>query len=366
MSIEPDWVSPPGETIERIMASRELAADELSDCLGMERDDFDKFLVGEARIDVKLARLLAENIGSSPRFWMSRDAQYLQELERIKAPSDASLEQWVKQFPVASLRRLGILPTGRGAKVTSAQLLDFFGCQAVAEWNAKYASGLDLVDYRASQSFVADDFSTLAWRRLGEMQAASLDLNEFSRDYFCEVLPDIKRLSAFKNPKTVVEKLRGICAETGVALTTARSPQGCRASGATWVSERGNPVIHLSFRHMSDDHFWFTFYHEAAHIILHRGEHVDTDKSLSSSADKKEREANEFAANMLVPEEIRAQLASIKITPKVVMKAARLARVSPGIIAGQLEHNKVVPPGKLSFLKTRYKWAGDNTVPELS
>jgi hypothetical protein len=39
--------------------------------------------------------------------------------------------------------------------------------------------------------------------------------------------------------------------------------------------EWGDPIspnkamVILSFRYLSDDHFWFTFFHEIAHLLLH-------------------------------------------------------------------------------------------------
>ncbi|MFX9089566.1 ImmA/IrrE family metallo-endopeptidase, partial [Acinetobacter baumannii] len=37
-------------------------------------------------------------------------------------------------------------------------------------------------------------------------------------------------------------------------------------------------MVLLSFRHLSDDHFWFTLFHEFAHLLLHNNQtFIDTD-----------------------------------------------------------------------------------------
>ena len=56
----------------------------------------------------------------------------------------------------------------------------------------------------------------------------------------------------------------------------------------------------LSFRYLSDDHFWFTFFHEAAHLLLH-GEKSTFVEDEATDQTEKEKQANAFAAGMLVP-----------------------------------------------------------------
>ena len=73
MSSDPNWASPPGETIQRLMATRELPQEELTERLGLEADQFNALIVGHTRITVGIAQALAETLGSSPRFWLARD-----------------------------------------------------------------------------------------------------------------------------------------------------------------------------------------------------------------------------------------------------------------------------------------------------
>jgi len=166
----------------------------------------------------------------------------------------------------------------------------------------------------------------------------------------------------------MLERLREACLEAGVLVTTARAPEGCRASGASWFDAAGRPVIHLSFRHLSEDHFWFTFFHEAAHVLLHGENHIDGEgvEIMGSDTESQEAEANAFAQNLLLPDEFRGPLLERRtVSAKPVMDAARAARVTAGVVVGQLERAGAIPHGKLSFLKHRYRWTSDAYVPEL-
>ena len=82
--------------------------------------------------------------------------------------------------------------------------------------------------------------------------------------------------------------------------------KGARASGASrWVSP-SKAIIQLSLRYRWEDHFWFSFFHEGAHVYLHgkRQAFIDlpTAREDGGVADGElEAEANRFAADILIP-----------------------------------------------------------------
>ncbi len=58
-------------------------------------------------------------------------------------------------------------------------------------------------------------------------------------------------------------------------------------------------MIALSDRYKKDDFFWFTFFHEAAHLLLHSKKETFVDDGTDN--DLLEDEANRFAADFLIP-----------------------------------------------------------------
>jgi Zn-dependent peptidase ImmA (M78 family) len=114
-------------------------------------------------------------------------------------------------------------------------------------------------------------------------------------------------------------------------------------------------MILLSFRHLSDDQFWFTFFHEAGHLVLHGDRRIllEGDNLLTK---KEEDEANAFAANTLIPAEYRAEMLRLPLDGRAVMRFARRVGVSPGIVVGQLQHFGRFRHDQLNNLKRRYTW----------
>src|SRR6185295_9752330 len=105
----------------------------------------------------------------------------------------------------------------------------------------------------------------------------------------------------------------------GVAVVILRAPAGCRASGATRFLSPEKALLQLSFRYLTDDHFWFTFFHEAGHLLLHgeAGFYLEGEDRTSTIA---EEEANEFAAAVLVPPDFKPELLKLKADPTAVIR----------------------------------------------
>lgn len=367
---EPNWSSPPGETITRLMGSREIDTADLADAMGLSIDDFDALMKGHRRLTEEDASVLAANLGSTARFWLARDATYVLDMARLDGGgSEASEASWLGSMPASSMRKFGWVTKGTWAKEKlREEILAFFGCATIQEWGKRYSSGVGAVAFRTSVSLESDGMATLVWLRAGEIATADRDLPKFDIVAFKRLLPGLKKLSAFKRPSAFLPRLVEACHDVGVAVATARSPAGCRASGASWFDIKGNPIVLLSFRHMAEDHFWFTFFHEAAHVVLHGQNHIDGDggQVMGNDTEGQEHEANDFAQEILFPAELRAELDERGYGPKAVRGIARAAGVTPGIIVGQLEKAGVVRHGQLNYLRHRYRWGDDPYVPELA
>jgi HTH-type transcriptional regulator / antitoxin HigA len=363
------WSSPPGDTISRLMRSKEVEADELADILGISRNDFSTIIAGNRRLTERDAIVLSENLGSTARFWLARDKAYVLDLARLSEQnSDGSDESWLESMPVSSMRKYGwVQNSGRSKDKLKAEVLAFFGCQTIKEWGNLYSTGVGAVAFRTSLTLASDDMATLVWLRAGEILISGRNLPKFNRVAFKRILPTLKKLSAYKRPSTFLPRLIEACHSVGVAVATARAPEGCRASGASWFNASGNPAILLSFRHMADDHFWFTFFHEAGHVVLHGQNHIDGEGAIAmgGNADRQEIEANKFAQEVLFPIPLREKLMDQGVRPSSIIAIARKSSVTPGIIVGQLQRSKELDHNKMNFLKRRYRWDNDPHVPIL-
>ena len=111
----------------------------------------------------------------------------------------------------------------------------------------------------------------------------------------------------------------------------------------------------LSVRHLTDDQFWFTFFHECAHLILHEKALFLEGEGRRSTHE--ETQASEFAARTLIPDDAYRALANLRGAREIIRFALDLG-ISPGIVVGQLQYRKHIRFNQLNKLKRRYRWEG--------
>ena len=107
-----------------------------------------------------------------------------------------------------------------------------------------------------------------------------------------------------------------------------------------------------------DDHLWFTFFHEAAHILLHPKRHTFVE--LNGTNNSREREANQFAADLLIPPAAWMLITQTKPRGGVEVQAlASKLGIAPGILVGRLQREKLLPCSHLNALKVNLEFADE-------
>ena len=145
-----------------------------------------------------------------------------------------------------------------------------------------------------------------------------------------------------------------MCRVCGVALVIVKAPKGCKASGAARLLTPKKALIQLSFRYLSDDHFWFTLFHEVGHLLLHKGDaFVDIEGQTGS---QQETEANDYAANFLIPQEYVTRLKAARSDVKKILRLAQELKIAPGIVVGQMQHRGILARNRMNSLKRHFAW----------
>ena len=248
-----------------------------------------------------------------------------------------------------------------------AACLGFFAVESISEWRNNYRSLQEMAAFRSSLAFDSRHEAVAAWLRQGEIEANDIDCQAWSPEGFQESLSDVRSLTHIKDPERFVPALQETCSKNGVAVVVVRSPNGCRASGATRFVATDKAVLQLSFRYLTDDHFWFTFFHEAGHLLLHGQKHFFSaileggkpwilEGTEVSEREDEERDANEFAANVLIPPKFQAEFRELPLNTRAVLRFAHRIGVSPGIVVGQLQHANRIGFDYMNTLKRRFAW----------
>jgi len=354
-AFKPDWISPPGETMADILESQGCSAEEFAQRMGFSLKQVNELLTGRATISPETALKLELVLGGSADFWMIREAQYSGSVVHHQGDLQAKRPaEWLNELPFKDMRRYGWLDSRLSAIDPVTACLRFFGVANVDAFRATYRRVLEQAAFRTSPTFASKPGAVAAWLRKGEIEGAAIECKPWNDKLLQRTLLDIRHLTRKRDPKLFLPELTRICAECGVAVVIVRAPEGCRASGATRFLSPSKALLMLSFRYLSDDHFWFSFFHEVGHLLLHskKSLFLESGKALGTE----EEEANEFAGLALIPSEYQQRLKNLPIDRHAIRDFAKTVGVSPGIVLGQLQNLEKARRNQLNMLKARFQW----------
>ena len=354
---EPRRVTPPGGTLQDILDERGMAQNELAERTGLTAKAINEIVKGKMAITPDTALKLERALGTAAEFWLAREQHYQEWLARQRALEElADAVAWLGTLPVRAMVAHGLVRERKTKVEQVGELFRFFGVASRNAWQEVYAT--PQAAFRRSRAFECDVGATAAWLRVGELHAQAIKADAYKTERFRQVLKETVGLTR-KPFSEVADLLKESCASAGVAVVYVPEIKGCRASGVTrWLSST-KALIQLSDRYKTEDHFWFTFFHEAGHILLHRKKDVFLEGGGSET--EQEREADRFAQDTLIPSSEYAKLrgrAGAGLSAAAVRAFADEVGVSPGIVVGRLQHDKLTGFDRLNDLKTRLELSG--------
>ena len=353
---KPDWVSPPGDTILSILEERELTIEQFARQIGRSASVAQRVLDGAESIDAELARRLANALGASEDFWTAREHDYRASLSSPESARISNLDDLLNRLPVADMQKFGWIEAVRSREEKIAACFSFFDVSSLAQWQGRYDNAFQNAAYKRSTAFTSCEVATTAWLRQGDVETQDDVVAAWSPENLKGQIHRFRKLTWYKNPALFVPKLKAFLADAGVKFAIVRAPKGCPISGAVRVLENGTPHIQLSFRYLSDDQFWFSLFHEIAHLLLHF-EKMPILENSELTEDEYESEANEYASQIIVPIQFRDELLSLGGTRHPIITFAKKVGVAPGLIVGQLQHEGVIGYNQMQHLKRRFRWS---------
>lgn len=330
---QPNWVSLPGNTIGDILTERNFPLSEFAQKMGFTRDEVKGLLNGVISINQDIANKLADTIGPSANFWLSREKNYQASVTNLKEEEG---KKWFKELPIKDMIEFGWLNYTHNMVETC---LNYFDVPNVWVWKKKYGEQISTTAFKKSDKLKSSTISISTWIRQGEIQAESVVCKKWDQQLLKASLPNIRRLTKRRNAYSFLPMLKKVLAQCGIALVIVPTPTQCPVSGAVKFIKQDKAMILLSFRYRSEDRFWFTLFHEIGHLLLHGDTHLFIDsEDISSVGYKEEEEANTFAFNELIPKEFQQLLCEIPLTDKAFKEFAKMADLPVGIVIGQLQN----------------------------
>ncbi len=358
----------PGVKLQEALDEVQMSQAELCQRIGRSRKLINEIIKGKASIASDTAFQLEMALGRPATTWIDLERDYRDyHVRRRHTEALAKQLDWLQVLPVKAMIEAEWLKK-RATRLAQAQtLLEWFGVASPEQWHAVYAEPRRL--HCSPIDFESDPGALAAWLRAGEKQAAEMDTAPYDRKTFTRSLREIRGLTR-ERPGVYQDRMIALCIRSGVALAWARELPGLQVAGASrWLSPR-KALIQLSLLHATDADLWFTFFHEAGHILLHGRKQKFVEGRVAEGRPARddvfeEVEADHFAANLLVPTGSLGPLKALceqgELTAGAIQAFADEQGLAPGIVVTRLQHLGWEVPRKLDRFKNPMGWAPPGT-----
>lgn len=299
---------------------------------------------------------LEKVLGVAAHFWNNLEADYRMTLARNRNKAMLAAEaEWLDHYPVTEMIRRGWLRAGRDRLSRVEALLGFMGVASAEPRAYQNAVGFRITE--SSQHSVSPG-ALAVWLRKGELDAQAISTADYDERSFRDALSRIRGMTR-TSPQEFLPAMSSLCAESGVAFCVVQEFPKSGANGATrWLTGR-KALIQMSIRNRWADIFWFTFFHEAYHLLQHRTQRRIVVDGLAPDPDmlESEMEADKFSRDFLIgSDEWNNFCLNNHFTAESVTEFAKSVGVAPFIVVGRLQKEKRISYNQLTSLKTRYQW----------
>lgn len=336
---------PPGDTLKDNLEELGISQADLARRTGLSIKHINQIAQGAAVLTPETAILLERVLHIPAETWNTLEAEWRsQEQRRQDAENLQGQLEWLDNFSMRELVLRGILPNRSKTADNLRRLLEFLGVGTPDA--AEDVWGTYKVAFRRSTTKTPDDYATAIWLRLATRSARGISCEPYRRDVLQSLVPHLRTLTLTEPEHWLVELPR-LCAQAGIAVVFESTLPKTHVSGATRWLTPDKVMLALSDRLKRIDHFWFAFFHEIGHILLHgkRLTFLDDNPGSPDGISPEEEEANKYAADVLIPAHLADQYRQLSERPKPFTKIeafAASAQIHPGIVVGRLQHEEIL------------------------
>lgn len=347
---------PPGETLEELLKDRSMTQADLAKRTDMTPKHINEVIAGKASISSDMALRLESVLGIPASFWNNLEANYQEARARLADETQIQEEIcYLTEISYAEIAKYCWTKQTRNKTEQVMELRKFFG---VASLNL--VPTMQPAAFRKANFREASSFALATWLRQGEREAASVKTQPFNRNLLKQRVSELRALCRDGvHPQHA--PLRELLLECGVATVFVPWLKHTYVTGATrWLTPE-KVMVEMSFRGKWADIFWFSLFHELGHVLLQHSKKetfIGVEYQHRGNFSEEEQEADLFAKEELIPErEFWKFKKHALFSPDSVRQFANQLSIHPGIVAGRLEFEELVPHGQLNELRHQYELA---------
>jgi HTH-type transcriptional regulator / antitoxin HigA len=341
MTLDSKAFRSPGQFIQALLDQRGWTQRTLSIVLDLGEATVNRIVSNKQPIDGELAVILEEvfEIPAERFLALQKDLDLAQARIVVNPdPGRATRALLYGDLPVAEMIKRGWITAEnvRDTKRVEAGLMRFFDVNRLDD--------IEILPHAAKKTEANTPLTPaqLAWLYRVKQIAGDMLVGPYSPQ---ALLAAIGKLRKSMLAAEDVARVPRIMMECGVRFVIVESLASAKIDGVCfWLNER-SPVIGISLRYDRIDNFWFVLRHEIEHAIQIHGTMLDAElegdrAGTGENVAAEERIANAAAQEYCVPAASMDAFVARKapfFAERDLVAFARILKVHPGIVAGQLQ-----------------------------
>jgi len=348
----------PGEILQEKLNSSGMSRKELALRTNVTEKHICTIVNGDKSISIAFARKLGY-VFEDTSYWMNLQAEYDADQLRLQEEHEISQEEMgllksLHEIMIYFIER-GYIHNNCGDASKVIQLREFLKISDLTQipkitYNAAYRAQL-------TTNVKVDPYVLFAWQCMCERETENISISKsLDKGLLRRSIPQIKR-AMFGNINQGIKELQDILAECGIAFQVVKNFRGAPVQGFIKETSEGRLILCLTIRGKRADRFWFTLFHEIAHIL--NGDNKTRFVDFDSVQGKAEQLADQYASDTLIsPTLYRKFILSRDCTSwERIRTFAEANEVQPFIVLGRLQNDGYLDWSEYPDKVARYDWA---------
>lgn len=362
---EPRYAVHPGSFLKDEIEARGMSQKEFAERTEISEKALSEILNEKANLQPWMALKMESAFGMPAHVWIRLQSTYDETVARNAQDQELADEMKIaKAYPYNEIRKCvpHVLPETKDAGVRYDWIRRLHGVASlktlitrITQPSASQAHYMDpclngayrLSGLRTKKNTEVDSLALLGWIRAGQILAEELETVDFNKNALSKALPEVRKGVSIGDPIESFRTIRDVLSSCGVKTVYSPYVKCTYANGVTLWDRESRPTIFLTNKQTFWDTMLFSLLHELGHIIRHGRNYFSLSFSETLQAYEidhvKEKEANTFASDLLIPQDEWNSFVRIgDTTPMAFHRFSAEQKIPVGIVAGRAMHIKLI------------------------
>lgn len=279
---------PPGETIKEQLVEKGMKQKEFAVRMGMSEKHTSRLINGEVQLTIEMARKLEMVLGVPTQFWCNLESLYREDLAKVN--EENAMEEDIKiakNMPYEAMVNNGWVIDVKKNTERVVHLRKYF---ELAQLKYLQTTLVPRIACRKVYGKDKSECALIAWAQKAKLEAREIETRPIDIQKIKNVIPLIQQMLSVEMDEFCSELVK-ILSSCGVAVVFLPSINEDVVKGATFLD--GKKIVMALILSEDREEFYFSLFHELAHIIYG---HIEKEDAISGEDEKC---ADEFAKKIL-------------------------------------------------------------------